>query len=57
MRSAAEAFLASELARGRPVVAGGAGFLPGDADEAPGVVVHHGPFAAVPDVARRLLER
>ena len=57
MRSAAEEFLASDVAGGRPVVAGGAGFLPEDADEAAGLVVHHGSFASVPAVARRLLER
>ena len=57
MRSAAEDFLTSDVAGGRPVVAGGAGFLPGDTDEAAGLVVHHGPFASVPAVARRLLER
>jgi hypothetical protein len=57
MRSAAEAFLASEVAQGRPG-AGRRRRLPArDTDEATRVVVHHGPFAAVPDVARRLLAR
>lgn len=57
VRSAAEELLGSELLLHHPVLAGGGGFRSGDAADAPRVVVHGGPFAAVPEVARRLIDR
>ena len=57
MRPAAEQFLASGVVHRQPVLAGGAGFTIDDAVESSSVVVHHGAFATVPDVAQRLLQR
>jgi len=57
VRSAAEALLGSDLLLRRPVLAGGGGFRTGDAADHPGLVVHGGPFAEVPHVTRRLLDR
>ena len=55
VRTAAEALLGSEVVRRRPVLAGGRGFRPGDASGIADVVIHEGPFADVPEAARRLL--
>ena len=57
MRPAAEDLLASGTVSGRPVLAGGAGFRSGDPDDVPELVVHEGTFAAVPEAARRLVDR
>ena len=57
VRSAAEQLLESDVVRGRPVLAGGGGFRSDDAAGAAAVAIHQGPFAAVPDVARRLLDQ
>jgi MerR family transcriptional regulator, light-induced transcriptional regulator len=57
LRPAAEAFLARDVTRRCPLLAGGAGFSSEDAGAGAAVVVHHGGFAAVPAIARSLLER
>jgi methanogenic corrinoid protein MtbC1 len=57
MRPAAEDLLASGVVSGGPVLAGGAGFRSGDTEHLPDLVVHDGAFAAVPEAARRLVER
>ena len=57
VRPAVEELLRGDLLLRCPVLAGGCGFRAGDAAGRPGLMVHGGTFAAVPDVARRLVDQ
>lgn len=55
-RAVAEELLVSDIADRWPVLAGGPGFRPDD-EGTTALVVHDGPFAAIPGIAGRLVDR